>query len=75
MENDIITRQVEGEINLTSLSVETLGVIDFTAAKFTIFDRSGFNQNQEWQLGWLDKKRVAISTTGNIADLYVYKFE
>lgn len=58
-----------------SLSVETLGVIDFTAAKFTIFDRSGFDQNQELRLGWLDKNSVAISTAGNGADLYVYKFE
>lgn len=58
-----------------SLSVETLGVIDFTTAKFTIFDRSGFDQNQELRLGWLDKNSIAISTTGNIADLYVYKFE
>ena len=57
------------------MSVETLGVIDFTAAKFTIFDRSGFDQNQELRLGWLDKNSVAISTAGNGADLYVYKFE
>lgn len=58
-----------------NLSVETLGVIDFAAAKFTIFDRAGFDQNQEWRLGWLDKNSVAISTTGNTADLYVYTFE
>ena len=33
-----------------SLNVETLGVIDFDTARFTVFDRSGFEKNKEWRL-------------------------
>ena len=58
-----------------SLNVETLGVIDFNSARFTAFDRSGFEKNQEWRLGWIDNNKVSISVVGSQSDLYVYEFE
>ena len=58
-----------------SLNVETLGVIDFISARFTTFDRSGFEKNQEWRLGWIDNNKVSISVVGSQSDLYGYEFE
>ncbi len=57
-----------------SLSIETLGVIDFETAQFTVFDRSGFEVNEEWCLGWIDNNKVGISVAGGQFDLYVYEF-
>lgn len=57
-----------------SLHIETLGVIDFETAQFTVFDRSGFAVNQERCLGWVDNTKVGISVAGSRFDLYVYEF-
>ena len=57
-----------------SLSIETLGVIDFETAQFIVFNRSGFVANQEWCLSWVDHNKVGISVAGSQFDLYVYAF-
>lgn len=57
-----------------SLSIATLGVIDFETAQFTVFDRSGFAVNRECSLSWVDNTKVGISVAGSQFDLYVYEF-
>lgn len=34
-----------------TLAVETLVVMNFEKAQFSVFDRSGFDKNKEWRLG------------------------
>ncbi|WP_294405067.1 hypothetical protein, partial [uncultured Ruminococcus sp.] len=57
-----------------TLAVETLGVMNFEKAQFSVFDRSGFDKNKEWRLGWLNENQVCISAVGDSGSLFIYTF-
>lgn len=57
-----------------TLAVETLGVMNFEKAQFSVFDRSGFDKNKEWRLGWLNENQVCISAVGDSDSLFIYTF-
>lgn len=57
-----------------TLAVKTLGVMNFEKAQFSVFDRSGFDKNKEWRLGWLNENQVCISAVGDSDSLFIYTF-
>ena len=57
-----------------SLDVTQLGVLDFTAGRFILFDRVETEQNLERSLGWLDDSRVFISAQAADSGLFLYTF-
>ncbi len=62
------------EHDVSGIGISQLGMIDFEAATFTLFDREGFENNYEYSIGWLDDTRVYIFVGGDGAGLYIYDF-